>query len=78
MTPWLPGHISIFGLGFFVLKSLLGIARQWSHNKYASLSLKPQRHVRILIYRTWATLYLYHDHQKKIVVIIIKGTQTFC
>ena len=30
MTPTLSGHISIFGLVFVVLKSLLGIARQWS------------------------------------------------
>ena len=27
MTPRLSGHFSIFGLAFFVLKSLLGIAR---------------------------------------------------
>ena len=30
MTPRLSGHFSMFGLVFFVLKSLLGIARQWS------------------------------------------------
>ena len=30
MTLRLPGHIPIFGLVFFVLKSLLEIARQWS------------------------------------------------
>ena len=52
MTPWLPGHTSVFGLVFFVLKSLLGIVKQWSHNKHASLSLEPQRHVRIFMY--WA------------------------
>ena len=54
---WLWGFFilfSIFGLVFFVLKSLLGIARRWSHEKFAILSLKPQSHVRILIYRTWA------------------------
>ena len=33
MTPRLSGHFSIFGLVFFVLKSLLGIARQWSRKK---------------------------------------------
>ena len=54
MTPRLSGHFSIFGLVFFVLKSLLGIARQWSREKFAILSLKPRSHVRILIYRTWA------------------------
>ena len=45
MTPRLSGHFSIFGLVFFVLKSLLGIARQWSREKFAGLSLKP---------KTWA------------------------
>ena len=54
MTPRLSGHFSIFGLVFFVLKSLLGIARQWSREKFAILSLKPRSHVRILKYRTWA------------------------
>ena len=41
MTPRLSGHFSIFGLVFFVLKSLLGIARQWSCEKFAILTLKP-------------------------------------
>ena len=54
MTPRLSGHFSIFGLVFFVLKSLLGIARQWGREKIAMLSLKTRSHVRILIYRTWA------------------------
>ena len=54
MTPRLSGHFSIFGLIFFVLKSLLGIARQWSRKKIEILTLKPRSHVRILIYRTWA------------------------
>ena len=35
---------------FFVLKSLLGIARQWSLEKSASLILKLLSRVRILIY----------------------------
>ena len=35
-------------------KSFLGIDRQWSLEKSATLFVKPQRHVRILIYRTWA------------------------
>ena len=43
-----------FGLVFFVLKSLLAIARQWSREKLAILALRPWGHVRILIYRTWA------------------------
>ena len=53
ITPRLSGHITRFGLVFFVLKSPLGFARQWSHEKIATLSLKPWRHVRIL------TLFLY-------------------
>ena len=39
MAPRLSCHISIFGLVFFVLKSLLGITRQWSRKKFAILSL---------------------------------------
>ena len=52
MTPWL----SIFGLFFFVLKSLLGIARQCSREKFAILSLKPWGQVNTLIYWTWLLL----------------------
>lgn len=52
MSPWL----SIFGLFFFVLKSLLGIERQCSPEKFAFLSLKPRGQVRILIYWTWLLL----------------------
>ena len=51
MTPRLSGHFSIIGLVFFVLKSLLGVLRQWSREKFAILSLKPLSHVKILIYR---------------------------
>ena len=54
MTPRLSGHFSIFGLVFFVLKSLLGIARQWTRERFAVLTLKPRSHVRILIHQTWA------------------------
>ena len=52
---WLRGFLVLFcfGLVFFVLKSLLAIARQWSRKKLAILALKPWGHVRILIYRTW-------------------------
>ena len=43
MTSRLSGHFSIFGLVFFVLKSLLGIAGQWSRKKkIAILTLKPR------------------------------------
>ena len=54
MTARLSGHFFIFGLVFFVLKSLLEIARQRSRNKFAILTLKPRSHVRLLVYRTWA------------------------
>ena len=54
MTPRLSGHFSTFDLVIFVLKSLLGIARQWSLEKFAVLTLKPWSHVRILIYLRWA------------------------
>ena len=37
-----------------MLKSLLGIARQWSREKCAILPLKLRSHNRILTYRTWA------------------------
>ena len=47
----LSGDFSIFGLVFFVLKSLLGLARQCSLEKFAILTLKPRSHVRILTYR---------------------------
>ena len=63
MTPRLSGHFSIFGLVFFVLKSLLGIARQWSREKFAILTLKPWSHVRILIYRRWAIVLTVHVKQ---------------
>ena len=35
MNPRLSGYISILGLVFYVLKSLLGIARQRSREKFA-------------------------------------------
>ena len=50
MTLRFSAHFSIFDLVFFVLKSLLGIARQWSREKFASLTLKPRSHARILIH----------------------------
>ena len=37
-----------------MLKSLPRIARQWSLEKIAVLSVKPPSNVRILTYRTWA------------------------
>ena len=60
MTSRLSGHFSTFGLIFFVFKSLLGIARQWSGWKFAILTLKPRSHVNTsnvgycqLTYKIW-------------------------
>ena len=47
MTLRLFGHFSVLGLVFFVLKSLLGIVRQWSPEKFAILFLN----------RTWAIVF---------------------
>ena len=53
MAPRLSGQTSIFGVVFFVSKSLLGIERQKKLEKFAILTRKPRSHVRMLIYRTW-------------------------
>ena len=52
MAPRLSGQTSIFGVVFFVSKSLLGIEGQKKHEEFAILTRKPRSHVRILIYRT--------------------------
>ena len=51
MAPRLSGQTSIFGVAFFVSKSLLGIERRKKLNTI--FTRKPRSHVRILIYRTW-------------------------
>ena len=53
MAPRLSGQTSIFGVVFFVSKSLLGIEGQRKHEKFAILTRKPRSHARLLIYRTW-------------------------
>ena len=53
MAPRLSGQTSLFGVVFFVSKSLLGIKRQKKLEKFAILTRKPRSHARILIYRTW-------------------------
>ena len=53
MAPRLSGQIAIFGVVFFVSKSLLGIGRQKKLKKFTIFIRKPRNHVRILIYRTW-------------------------
>ena len=53
MAPRLPGQTSIFGVAFFVSKSLLGIEGQKKLEKFVLLVRKPRSHARILICRTW-------------------------
>ena len=53
MAPRLSGQTSIFGVVFFVSKSLLGIERQKKLEKFTILTRKPRSHARIWIYRTW-------------------------
>ena len=50
MTPRLSGQTSIFGVVFFVSKSLLGIERQKKLKNVAILTRNPRSDVRILIY----------------------------
>ena len=52
MAPRLSGQTSLFGVVFFVSKSLLGIAGQKKLEKFAILTLKPRSHARIMIHRT--------------------------
>ena len=52
MTPRLSSHISIFGLVFFVPKSLLGITRQWSRKKISNFDPKASESC----YGTWAII----------------------
>ena len=49
MPPRLLGQTSIFGVVFFVSKSLLGIERQEKREKLAILKGKSRSHVRIII-----------------------------
>ena len=53
MASRLSGQTSMFGVVFFVSKSLLGIKGQRKLEKFAILTRKPRSHARILIYRTW-------------------------
>ena len=53
MAPRFSGQTSIFGVVFFVSKSLLGIEGQKKLEKFAIFTRKPRSLARILIYRTW-------------------------
>ena len=53
MAPRLSGQTSIFGVVFFVFKSLLVIEGQRKLQKFAILTRKPRSHARILKNRTW-------------------------
>ena len=61
MAPRLSGQNSIFGVVFFVSKTLLGIERQKKLEKFAILTRKPRNHARILIYRTWPISIDFYD-----------------
>ena len=65
MAPRLSSQTSIFGVVFFVSKSLLWIEGQRKLEKFAILTRKPRSHARILIYRTWPIKYQYFSHLKK-------------
>ena len=58
MTPRLSGHFFYIWFGFLCAQVSSGIARQWSCEKFAILTPKPRSHVRILIYRTWAIIFM--------------------
>ena len=66
MAPRLSGQTSIFGVVFFVAKSLLGIERQEKLEKFAIFSRKPWSHVRILIDQTWPIIKRQVRHEKVI------------
>ena len=53
MAPSLLGQTSIFGVVFFVSKSLFGIEGQKKLENFAILTPKPRSHAWILICRTW-------------------------
>ena len=72
MAPRLSGQNSIFGVVFFVSKSLLGIERQKKLEKFAILTRKPRSHARILIYRTWPicnTEFVRHNLEHKTEIV---------
>ena len=52
MAPRLSVQTSIFGVIFFVSKSLLGIEGQMKLEKFAILTRKPRSRARILIYQS--------------------------
>ena len=56
MDPRLSAQTSIFGVVFFLSKSLLGIERQKKLEKFAIWTRKPRRNVRILIYKIFKTV----------------------
>ena len=65
MAPRLSGQTSIFGVVFFISKSLLGIEGQKKLEKFAILTRKPRSHARILIYRTWPIALLLKTERNK-------------
>ena len=70
MAPRLSGQSSLFGVVFFVSKSLLGTERQKKLEKFAILTRTPRSHVRILKYRMWS---IAMDHGLLEFCIILKN-----
>ena len=69
MATRLPGQTSLFGVIFFVFKSLLGIERQKKLRKFTFFTRKPRSHVRILIYRTSPIVNLFDKFKSGLIFI---------
>ena len=72
MAPRLSGQNSIFGVVFFVSKSLLGIEGQKKLEKFAIFTRKPRSRARILIYRTWPIESFVSSHPTEAISNVLK------
>ena len=76
MAPRLSGRNSIFGVVFFVSKSLLGIERQKKLEKFVILTRKPRSHARLYLLddctvRSWLSPgYVQEKHHGLLLCII--------
>ena len=61
----------MFGVVFFVFKSLLGIKRQKKVKKFTIFTRKPRNHVRILLYRTWPIAFVNNTSVIKVNGVIV-------
>ena len=73
MTLRLSGQTSIFGVVFFVSKSLLGIEGQRELEKFAILTQKPRSHARILILYIERGLFYPSFSENSTVVLQVPG-----